>query len=738
VSIVPVFIDVHVRSDGDYGVTAEVKDIFSIAPIGSVETVLWGLPADESHDNFRLTPNESSQGKTESPPRSAEHALAPFLTNPTACNGPLQVGFEADSFQEPGRFVKTTAPLGTITGCEDLEFDPGFSLNPTNHEAASTSGADATLTIPQNEGWDERITSQLRDAVVKLPEGVAISPTAADGLQACSGEQVGYKVSPPPPADCPDAAKIAAVEIDSPSLTRPLQGAVYQRTPEPGHQTRAWLVADDLGVHLKIPGEFVLDRASGQITSLFLETPQVSLREFDLHFKGGPRGVLATPRACGAYQTAYQLTPWSGTPEVLGTTPMSFDANCEAGGFSPQLHAGAANPTAGAFTSLLTSLTQASGEQNLSRLSVKMPEGVLAKLKGVELCPEASASSGACPSASRVGDTTVASGFGPNPLWIPQPGKDPTAIYLSGPYRGAPYSLVVATPAQAGPFDLGDVVVRVALQVDPATAQVTAVSDPLPQIVEGIPLAYRSVGVELDRPEFAINPTSCDPMAVAAHATSAAGASAELSARFQLGGCQSLGFKPDLAISHKGKTRRTANPALSAVLKMPAKGKSANIDWARVTLPKSLQIDNAHINNPCTRVQFDAGACPKKSILGKATAFSPLLDKPLTGPVYFRSNGGERELPDLVADLNGAIHVTLVGFIDAKKARIRNTFASVPDAPVSKFRISLFGGKRGLLEANRDLCGGPQRALIQFNGQNGKTADSNKPLAIPCGGKKKR
>jgi hypothetical protein len=417
---------------------------------------------------------------------------------------------------------------------------------------------------------------------------------------------------------------------------------------------------------------------------------------------------------------------------------MSFDANCGGGGFSPQLAAGASNPTGGAFTNLLTNLTQTSGEQNLSRLAVKMPEGVLAKLKGVALCPAAAAPSGACPPASRVGRSTVASGFGPNPLWIPQPGKDPTAIYLSGPYQGAPYSLVVTTPAQAGPFDLGDVVVRVALQVDPATAQVTAVSDPLPQIVEGIPLAYRHVGVELDRPEFAVNPTSCDPMAVEAAATSIAGASVNLSTRFQVGGCASLKFKPDLDISLKGKTRRTANPALTAVLKMPTKGKSANIDWARVTLPKSLQIDNAHINNPCTRVQFDAGSCPKKSILGKATAFSPLLEEPLRGPVYFRSNGGERELPDLVADLNGAIHVTLVGFIDAKKARIRNTFAGVPDAPVSKFRISLFGGKRGLLEANRDLCNAPQRALIQFNGQNGKTADSNKALAMPCGGKKKK
>jgi len=367
---------------------------------------------------------------------------------------------------------------------------------------------------------------------------------------------------------------------------------------------------------------------------------------------------------------------------------------------------------------------------------VTMPPGVLAKLAGVTLCPDDRAGSADCPEASQVGDTTVAIGFGPSPLWVPQRGKSPTAVYLAGPYEGAPYSLVVRTPAEAGPFDLGDVIVRVALRVDPTTTQVTAVSDPLPQILEGVPISYRDVRVDLDRPQFTVNPTSCDPMQASGSAGSIAGASATFSDRFQVGGCRALPFKPDLGLRLRGATNRGGDPALSATLKMPKGG--ANIAWARVILPSSMQIDNAHINNPCTRVQFDAGICPKKSILGTARATSPLLGESLSGPVYFRSNGGERELPDLVADLHGPIHVVLVGWIDAKKKRIRTTFANVPDAPVSNFKVSLFGGQRGLLENNRNLCVSSGRPLVQFNGQNGKMADSRKPLQISCKSKNGR
>jgi hypothetical protein len=444
--------------------------------------------------------------------------------------------------------------------------------------------------------------------------------------------------------------------------------------------------------------------------------------------------VLVTPRDCGTYQTSYAFDPWSGGPSVQGETPMTIEEDCHHGGFSPTLTAGSANTSAGAFTPFLFRLVRRDRQENILSLQATLPPGLLARLAGVKVCPDDQAATGACGSASRVGTVKAAVGTGSTPLWIPQAGKAPTAAFLAGPYKGAPYSLLTVVPAQAGPFDLGNVVTRSGIYIDPTTAQVTVKSDPLPQILEGVPVEYRTLAVELDRPQFTVNPTNCDAMSITGSATSPQGSTASLADRFQVGGCDRLAFRPKLKLAFKDALKRAGDPAVSASLKMPAG--NSNIAWTRVTMPRSVQIDNAHISNPCTRVQFAANACPPKSILGTAKAFSPLLDKPLEGPVYFRSNGGERELPDIVADLNGQIHVILVGFIDAKNERLRTTFANVPDAPVSNFQLRLYGGKRGLLENNRNLCNKPNRASLQFNGQNGKTHDSQQVVRVSC--KRKR
>lgn len=732
VATVPSIVAIHVRSESpnDYGVTAEAKGISSVGMLQVAVTTVWGVPGASVHNNQRLTPQETIDGKLESPFRSTGKVPAPFLTNPTTCGKELEVGFEADSYQEPGVFRETSDTIGPITNCPDLSFEPSFELTATNREAAAASGADAVLTIPQNEAVNGKATSQLRDTVVRLPRGVAVASGAADGLSACSAAEVRFGTREP--AACPEASKIATAEIDSPALTRPVQAAVYQRTPEPGHLTRAWLVADELGVHVKLPGEFQLDPASGQITSLFLETPQVPVRAFRLHFKGGSRGVLATPRSCGTYQSQYTLTPWSGGAAAEGQAPMTFDRRCNTGGFKPDLSAGTVNPRAGAFSPFITDLQSEAGEQNLAGLSISPPPGVLAKLAGVPVCSDAAAATGSCPASSQVGTTAVATGPGPSPLWIPQPGKSPTAVYLAGPYRGGPYSLVVKTPAQAGPFDLGTVVVRAAIQVDPETARVTVVSDPLPQILEGIPITYRDVHVAIDRPEFTLNPTDCDPMQVAGTATSSEGASATLATRFQVGNCANLGFKPKLSLKLEGGTKRGGHPALRATLKMPQGG--ANIARAQVSLPRSEFLDQAHIRTVCTRVQFAARQCPKAAIYGRAKAVTPLLDRPLEGPVYLRSSNNP--LPDLVADLRGDIHVVLVGRIDSIRGGIRTTFESPPDAPVRKFTLSMQGGKKGLLVNSTNICAKTHRAQVRFVGQNGRVADSNPALGNSCRGKK--
>ena len=637
----PNYIDVQVRSEDDYGLTASLEGVPANEKLVSATTTLWAVPASSTHDTERLTPREAFlEVKSESPPREFGLAPAPFMTNPTSCGEPLQVDFATDSYQLPGQFSEASAALPAITGCGLIAFDPSLTVTPTNSEAAAPTGLDAQLNIPQDETVEGRATSELRYATVTLPKGMTIAPGAADGLEACSPEQAGLETRLP--AACPNGSKIGSAEFDVPQLSRVLHGDVYQRTPRKGDLFGIWLVTDELGVHVKIPGEIRPDPSTGQLTTVFNGTaqaggdPQVPLRQLKLHFKGGPHGVLSTPSSCGAHQTSYEFTPWSGGSPVSGATPMTIDRGCDTGGFAPKLSAGTVNPVAGSFSPLVTSLRRDASEENVSGLDVTLPAGLLAKLAGVPLCDGIAVESGDCPPGSKIGTTSVAVGPGSSPLWIPQPGKDPTAVYLSGPYKNAPYSLVVKTPAQAGPFDLGTVVVRAAIHVDPETAQVTVKSDPLPQILEGVPLSYRTIHVDVDRPEFALNPTNCETMAVASSVTSDHGKTANPSNRFQVGGCGDLGFKPRLGLMLQGKTNRGAHPSLRATVRMPPRG--ANIRRASVALPHAVFLAQNHIKTVCTRVQFAAHVCPADSIYGHVSATTPLLDFPLEGPVYLRSS----------------------------------------------------------------------------------------------------
>jgi hypothetical protein len=411
------------------------------------------------------------------------------MTNPSAC-GQGEVGFLATSYQLPGAQFEKRAKLPAITGCEGLPFAPTLEVEPTSHVAGAPTGLVAKLRIPQHEGPAEPATSTMRDAKVILPKGMTLAAGAADGLAACSEQQVRYHEEAA--TQCPDASKLGTATFVSPDLSVPLHSAIYQRTPEGEHLFRLWLVSDELGLHIKLPGEVHPDPTTGQLTTEFAELPQLPVEEVELSFSGGPRGPLANPDACGTYATGSEFTPWSSDASVSGQSQLQISEGCNTGGFAPKLSAGTTNPLAGAYSPFVFTLRQESGEQNLEGLSVSLPDGVLAKLAGVPLCSGPALESGDCPSGSQVGSTIVAAGVGPEPLWIPQPGKAPTAVYLSGPYRGAPYSLLVKVPAQAGPFDLGNVLTRVALQVDPETAHVTAVSDPLPQFLKGVPVRYRT------------------------------------------------------------------------------------------------------------------------------------------------------------------------------------------------------------------------------------------------------
>jgi hypothetical protein len=732
----PAFINVRVDPT-DYSLISTLEGAPTKSGLVEASTTIWGVPASHDHDLERITPLEAQSGESPAGGREVHTPLAPFLSNPTDCTTQREVTITAYSYQLPDSPSTMSTPLEPISGCGKLTFTPSFTATPTNPEAAAPTGLDTELVIPQDENPDGLATSVMKSARVTLPQGLVINPAAGDGLEGCSAEQVGYGKNQF--SHCPEAAKIGSVEVEVPALADTLHGAVYQRSPEPGELFRFWLVSDEQGVHLKLPAKIEADPVTGQLTTVFNGIdklgglPQVPFSSLKLRAFGGPRAPLATPASCGTYLTHYSFAPWSGKPPVEGDTPMQITLGCDKGGFAPKLSAGSLVSTGGKYSPFTFTLTRADGEANPQTIALHMPQGLLAKLGGVPLCSDADAATGACPAGSKIGSLTAATGVGGAPLWIPQPGKDPTAVYLAGPYKGAPYSVVSVVPAQAGPFDLGLVINRAAINVDPETALATIVTDPLPQILEGVPVAYRTIHVDVNRKNLTLNPTSCAEKKITATVTATNGAVAEPSDGFQATGCAKLKYTPKLKLSFAGATKRTGNPAVKAVLtQQPGQ---ANTKAATVILPGSQFIDNAHISNPCTRVQFAAEACPTKSILGTVNAVTPLLDKPLKGKVYFRSNGGDRELPDIVADLRGSIHVTLVGFIDSVNGRVRTRFLNVPDAPVTKFNMNLFGGSRGLIENSQNLCVAQRHVEIHMKAQNGRTRNTNPVLKINCGKK---
>ncbi len=785
------------RSEG-YGLAVGTPNIPSLE-ISAVNVDFFGTPAlyDSGTSNAPFLSN---------PVNCSEANPTWSITIDSTEHAGALLGLGVPDLSDPD-WKTDSEPAPPVTGCDDPALTSQFAqaslgVKPLQGggatQADSPTGLAVDLDFPQsndptdlNTNFDPEIPQSPppKDITVTLPAGVSINPSSAGGLGACSdlasspaGDQVHYDNTKP--VTCPSASKIGSAVATSPLVAiydpitdkvngpQPINGDVYLLSPHPGDLPTSGgnqqgkfrlliqLENERYGVNIKLPGIATADPNTGQLTTVFTQNPQLPASHITVNLKEGPRAPLATPVTCGAFGSTSTIVPWStpGTPDAHPTAsfPVSSGANgtpCPASAaarpFAPKMSAGTQSTQAGASSPFTLHLARADGEGEISALEVTLPKGLAAKFVGVPYCSEAALAAAAaksgkaeqnsasCPAATRIGAVTVGAGPGSNPFYT---GGN---AYLSGPYKGAPMSVSVITPAVAGPFDLGTVVSRNALFVDPDTAQGRVVSDPLPTILDGVPLRLRSIDVNLDRPDFTLNPTNCTPMSVNAKLTSVNGATSNPSSYFQVGNCKALKFKPSLSLALKGDTKRSGNPALTATLKAPPG--QANISQTTVLLPASQYIDSAHVNNPCTRVQFNANACPPSSILGTATAYTPLLEQPLTGPVYFRSNGGERELPDMVVDLNGQIHVTLVGFIDSvpikgtESARVRTRFLSVPDAPVSKFVLKLKGGKKGLIENSKNLCGkevGP--ATVQMAAQNGLVNNFDTKLKTSCTKKGKK
>jgi hypothetical protein len=765
---VPVTIDVGVNPDPPHNLIALGSDVSQAIRFYGVEVSVWGNPASPVHDLERgrcITTPEADSCPVALPER-------PFLTAPRSCSGPLQAKFETDSWQNPDAWLEypVESPPG-VFGCPGLPFAPAISSSPTTASASAPSGLRFDLDIDDRGLTSVSGTagSDIKKAEVLLPEGVTLNPSAAEGLVGCSEEDLDRESAFSQFGEgCPAASKVGEVEVETPLLEgKVLHGQVFVATEEEnpfGSMIALYMVIKDpeMGIIVTQPGRVELDPETGQVKTTFgepgFEVPQFPFSHLRFRFREGARGPLITPARCGSYETKAVFTPWAN-PAAPYTTTASFQitsgpggAPCPAGEpFDPSFLAGSINSTAGAYSPFYVRIGKGEGQQDLTRFSALAPKGLAGKLAGLGRCSDAAIEAAkqrpgrleltlpSCPADSRVGGLLGGAGAGSALTWIPG------SLYLAGPFAGHPLSIVAITPAVAGPFDVGTVVVREGLDLDRENAEVIidgSASEPVPQILKGVPVRLRDLRVNTDRPEFTLNPTSCEEKQTRATIFgSGADASSPAddvavgrSSRFQASSCASLGFKPKLSLKMKGSTSRSGHPSLRSVL-TPRPG-DANIGKAVVLLPPSEQIDNAHINNPCTRVQFAAEQCPPGSELGVARAFTPLLDQPLEGPVYFRSNGGERELPDIVADLRGQFEIVLVGFVDSKHKRLRTTFADTPDAPVSKFVLNLYGGKKGLLVNNRNLCAGKLRTKLSLTGQNGRTYETNPVLKTSCKGKR--
>ena len=789
---------------GEYGITVASPGIGSIG-ISRIKVVLYGVPSQRN---------------------GAGGAPLPFLSNTGDClvAEPVTRLF-ADAWSSPGRTLPSgagdfgfpdlsdptwksaSAVAPAVTGCDSpglaAQFGPGLDMGPTpgtgSTQADAPSGYTVDLDFPQaaNDPTDSSSLADpsvpngppLKDATVTLPEGVSISPSAADGLDGCTdtgaGDRVRYDTTDP--VSCPNASKIGSVVATSPLLAErdpvsdevigadPLAGDVFVLKPHPGDLDpnggrdglfRLLIQIDSRkhGVNVKIPGVVTANKDTGRLTARFEDNPQLPAKHLKLVFKPGARAALANPPTCMTATTTGVFTPWSrggtrddglpvaGTPDATDSSSFDVSWDGQGGGcpatlpFSPGLAAGLIDTQGGGSSPLVFDLTRGDRQDVIDGLDVSLPNGLLGAVRNVELCSDTAADAGSCPAASRVGSATVAAGPGTNPFYLAdQP------VSLTGPYKGAPYGLAVAVHAAAGPFDLGTVVVRQALHVEPNTAKVTVKSDPLPTIRDGVPFRVRRVHVVTDRPGFMRSPTSCAAKTIAASVSSAGGQTAGLSTPLQVNGCSKLPFKPKLKLALTGKKQITTgkHPGLKATVTQ--RSGEAGIQKAEVRLPKSLALDPSNAQALC---EFADGTkddlenrCPKGSIVGRAKAVSPLLKKPLAGNVYFVKNvrvdpktgNSIRTLPMIIVALRGEIDINLRGESSTTNSgKLVNTFANVPDAPVSQFNLNINGGNTGILAVTRtrqgkiNLCAGRHTAEADIDGHNSRQQALDIGMKTPC------
>jgi hypothetical protein len=771
-------LDAQVRTGSDYGVSLTAHNISEGTAIDGTQVTLWGVPADPSHDPDRSCPGQLIP-QFGGPSCATDAPRTAFLRFPTSCPTNPNQGekwtVSGDSWFHPNTTASLSffthqspglpdapfpglpqdqwGPQQGTTGCADVPFDPTFNAQPVDPASPGPSGYQFDLNMPQTDDPNQLGEADLRKAVIMLPQGVRVNPASADGLGGCSPAQVALKSTADP--TCPDSSKIGTVQVTTPLLAKPLDGFVYLATPHdnPSNSLLAlYVVAKGPGTIIKLPGAVSpSSSADGQLTATFDNNPQLPFSNFHLEFFGGDRAALSNPPRCGTYTTHATLTSWSGktvtSDSSFTTSHDGHGAPCPAPQFSPSLNAGTVDPVAGVFTPFVLQLQRSDDDQEFGVLrSLSLPPGLLADVGSVPVrCTEVQARAAACPVASHIGEVNVGAGAGPDPFYVPGD------VYLmggfnNGPFKGDPFGLAVIVHAVAGPFDLGHVVVEAGIQVHD-DGSITAQTEPFPSILEGIPLQLKDIRLNVDRPDFILNPTNCSQMAVAGSVASTEGMSAPVSSRFQVGECAALGFKPRFSASTQGNGTFNHNGAsfdVKLTTNQGPRSHEANIRKVEVQLPKALPARLTTLQKACTEAQFasNPAGCPVASNVGTVIARSPILAAPLAGPAYLVSHGGAA-FPDLVLVLQGegiVLHVT--GHTQIKNGITYSRFETVPDAPIASFELKLPEGPFSALAANANLCRTTttrtvkKRVTVRIHGRSVKRTRSVRstvtpPLAMP-------
>jgi hypothetical protein len=693
---------------GEYFTISHISNELGSKLISS-ELIFWGAPAEH---------NGGGAGN------------AAFLTNPTLCAGPQTTHMYARTYETAANeSTSFTTPVGAGE-CEKVPFAPAISAAESTTRRDSPDALTLTLSVPQNEEPTQLASSQLKEATIALPEGLSLNPAAASGLEACSEAQFGAGTNSP--IGCPAKSEVGSVEVISPVLGEALKGRLYigqpnSSNPESGEELRLLLAAESkrYGVGLRLIGHVRASASSGALSATFANLPQLPFAELKLAFKAGERALFANPLDCASARIASSLAPYSGNQAATPSAPFSADNNGAGEGcpselpFAPSTSASLSSKQAGASSALTTNVARADGEATLGALSLKLPEGLLANLNSVKLCEEAQAVAGACSAESKIGTVAITAGAGSEPLALTG------SIYLTGPYKGAPFGLAIVVPAIAGPYNLGTVLLRAAVSLNTATGQLSITTDQLPQVVGGVPLRLRDLRIEINRSGFLVNPSSCGTLALGGTISSATGQSQPIASSLAIEGCASLHFEPSLLVSPP--TAAIDSPlALTLTFKLP-EGDST-LAHATVTLPEGLSINPAVASNlqACESEQLHLGEnapvqCPSGSSIGTVTISSPLLPEALSGSIYIGSplssnpeSGEEYRLFVAAESPTYGISVRLIGKLaaNASSGRLSATFSETPPIPFTEMKLAFNGGAHAPL-ASPAYCGqGPVSGLL--------------------------